>query len=204
MKAIITLITILILGLGVSGQGSEFILPPPSSSVKLTKQQQKELKERQKREAEAAKKAKKDAEKAAKAEIAKRTVNFTELTKFPADFVGRPLRVERAVLRDIEPYTEDGITIYLIALEKGNERTWATFSYDEVTFFSNESVARGLVRHIAEMRSGGIWPRDFNPLVDMYFEMVKGDLRGRRFYLARADCVAVYGFLSRLTRFGNC
>lgn len=142
--------------------------------------------------------------KAVKEEINKRTVDFVQLTKFPGTYTGRPLRLERAAITDVQGMTDQGTTFYLMALAKDTESTMAFLLADKVTFATEESTAKDIVSHIDGMRKGGIWPRDFNPVADIYFELFQRNLNNRRYYVAKVSCVGIYGVFSKLTFYGDC
>lgn len=146
----------------------------------------------------------KDQKKALKNEIKNRTINFVQLIKFPMSFTGRPLRLEKISLTDIQPFTDAGETNYLMALGKGEDYTLASFISDKVTFAMTEPLARSIVSQIDSMRTGGVYRRDVNPIVDVFFELFQRDVGGSRIYIARVDCVNFYGFFSKVTTFGNC
>ncbi len=182
MKAILGLMMISILALTLNAQGDS------KDAKKLAKEQEKAAKR-------AVEQAKRDM-----------TVDFVQLIKFPMQYLNRPaLRLERVAITDIQPYRDGADTYYPIALSKETESTRAFPLSDRLTFISDITMAQQLVQHIQGMRSGGIWPADFNPVADVYFQVLQGDLpNGQRYYIARVDCVGVYGFMSKLTNYGKC
>jgi hypothetical protein len=139
-----------------------------------------------------------------KEESKKRTVDFSELMKFPAGLSGRSLIVKQVGLNDLSSMTFDGSTYYAYELSNANDRSSSVVLANQVTFLSAEPLAKSVFSVVNQMRKGGAYPSDYNPLVEVRFDLHQGDVNGNRYYIAKVTCVGFYGFLSKMTYYGDC
>lgn len=186
MRTILLLITILISGLAINAQSGVVVdgAAKPKDAKKLQKEQAK----------------------AFEMALRDKTVDFVQLVKFPMQYLDRPLRIEHVTLRNIQPYTDSGVTMYPISFAQQSETTTDFPFAGHLTFISDISLAQQLVKHIQGMRSpGSVWGPQYDPIADVTFEVKQGDTsNGLRYYLARVDCVSVYGVFSKKTNYGKC
>jgi hypothetical protein len=152
------------------------------------------------------KKLAKEADKAAKnqAEEQRRSISveFAQLTRFPSSYLGSH-RLHRIGVEDVQPYTDTGVTYYLLAVTDGNDTTRMVPIWDQVTFvFGDEEMAKQFVA----AKQADLYLRTRTPVTDIYFDLSQKDVAGRRYFFAKVTCLALMDGFSGLikTPIGNC
>ena len=199
MRLIFTWITILILGLGVSGQTAS---PTPPNEKELAKQ----AKERVKQAEKAQKEQVKAEQKAAEATRKRMTVDFVQVTKFPSTYVGGIRRIAYVGLGDIAPFRDSGMTVYLLRLSSGYDSTAGVFLPEALTFILDETSAQQYVTAIETLKRKDVYSINRTIPGDVYFEIVQAEAGGRRYFGAKVSCIAIYGGFttSLMASVGEC
>lgn len=155
-----------------------------------------------KAEKEAAKKAEKEAKDARDQRLKAMEISLKELALFPQTYVGSTRRVKRALLGEIKPYTDDGKTIYFLAIKQDETSLWNFPNPDTVAFATDESSARQIALYYDSNKD--VW-RDWYP-ASVIFDTVKLDApNGRTYYFARIKCVEFLGlFRGKWETVGDC
>jgi hypothetical protein len=141
--------------------------PPTKEQKKLAKEADKKEKEQRKQE------------------LRDRTVDLKTVTTFPKDYVGKSMRIAAAVIEDLSPYSENGQTYYFLRISDRSDDvgTIAVPIADTLTFGTSEDIARALTE---KLRFG-------HPVADLWFDVIKVELNGRPFFIARVACVNFWG-----------
>jgi hypothetical protein len=163
--------------------------PPSKAEIKAAKKAEKERLKTERRDAEAQRRG--------------MTVDFEQLTTFPASFVG-PMqrRLYRVGIGNVQPYTESGTTYYPVELTNGSKSTLNVPVSDQVTFVLSESIAREFI----SKKQDDLYLRSRIPVVDVYFELGKSEAQGRPYYVAKVTCLALLDGYSNAVRtpIGDC
>lgn len=128
------------------------------------------------------------------------TVTITQISKFPHLYMGKPLRLKEVAIEKIEREQD----IYLLGLTKENNDISAYLIPGQLSIAIHESIAKSLVTEIETRRSNGQLPRGYNPLADVWFEIVEINLPSGKHYIGKVNCVSLLGKNRSSKSYGEC
>jgi hypothetical protein len=135
------------------------------------------------------------------AALARRTVDFTMLAKFPKDYVGKSFRVSGVTIDGVSPYSEGGETYYLLAVSNDAERIMAFPLSNQLMLVLPEALARSAVSAMAETAGTG-----YNKLIDFWVgDVATMDTPRGPIFAGRVACITIPDIrANRRVLYGSC
>ena len=130
------------------------------------------------------------------------TATPEQVAPFPVDYNGKLLRFSSTRISDLESYSEDGLSMFLLDVRSRDGKYFSnSLRPGDLKFIMTEDFARRLQ---TEYRSSG--RQEHSELTaNLIVELKVQNEAGQRWILARIDCIELLNFSGKAVRVvGNC